>query len=88
MVLDMIPNKRGSMEAQLLALTARLHADGARVRLAFGGPPPLWLRDALEAVGARVHTVDFRRPVAAACQLQRAFDEARPDLVHFQFVRA
>ena len=88
LVLDMIPNKRGSLEAQLLALAARLHQHGARVRLAFGGPPPLWMRDALELAGARVHTVDFRRPVAATCQLQRAFDEARPDLVHFHFVRA
>jgi glycosyltransferase involved in cell wall biosynthesis len=87
-VLDLAPNKRGSLEAQLVALAERLRDDGVRVTCVLAGAPPSWLADALGRHGVALRILDFRRPGVAAWRFGRAVAAARPHLVHFHFVRA
>ncbi len=88
LVLDLDPKKRGSMEQQLLALAAQLRDDGALATFVFNRPPPAWLDDGLSDRGVDVRVLDFRRPARAAFQFLGWVSVARPELVHFHFVRA
>jgi glycosyltransferase involved in cell wall biosynthesis len=88
LVLDLAPNKRGSMETQLVTLAARLAQAGAQATFVFEAPAPAWMAAALAASGATTRLLDFRRPGPAALQLARWLEAARPALVHFHFVRA
>jgi glycosyltransferase involved in cell wall biosynthesis len=87
-VLDLVPHKRGSMEDQLVALAGRLATLGAHARFVFAAAPPAWLATALASSGAIVHTLEFRRAGAATLGFAALLRQARPDLVHFHFVRA
>jgi glycosyltransferase involved in cell wall biosynthesis len=87
-VLDLAPKKRGSMEAQLVTLAGRLAAAGARATFVFSKPTPAWMATALDAIGVATRVLDFRRAGAAAVQFTRWMESARPELVHFHFVRA
>ena len=63
LVLDLAPKKRGSMEAQLVSLGARLSAAGARPTFVFSRRAPEWLEAAFAAAGVRraPSTSDGRR---------------------------
>jgi glycosyltransferase involved in cell wall biosynthesis len=56
-LMDVTPNKRGSFESYTVRLAERLAEEGWRSVQAFWGPPPGWLRDALEQAGAVVHVI-------------------------------
>jgi glycosyltransferase involved in cell wall biosynthesis len=88
LVLHLSPRKRGSLEEQVLALAKRLGAGGARLTCVFARRPAPWLAAALAAAEVEVRWLDFARPWSAARQLWRWLREARPQLVHFHFVRA
>ena len=87
LVLDLVPNKRGSLERQLLALAGRL-TSGARLTYVFAAPPPDWLGAALAVHGVDVRVLEFAPPAQAALTFWRWARAARPTLVHFHFVRA
>lgn len=86
-VLDLVP-KHGSIEDALVALAGRLGAIGVELTLLLSAAPPPWLAAALEQRGARVEALDFRRGGAAAMRFAARVRAARPDVVHFHFVRA
>jgi glycosyltransferase involved in cell wall biosynthesis len=87
-VLDLEAKKRGSLEEQVLALAASLCSVGCRTVVFFSTDGPAWLRYSFESVGAEVRSLNFRRPFVAAIQFGAWVQAARPDLVHFHFVRA
>jgi glycosyltransferase involved in cell wall biosynthesis len=87
-VLHLSPKKRGSMEDQLRALAQRLHAEKVALTCVFAEPPSRWLSAQLQRFGAQIRELDFTRPTQSALQLYRWLREARPELVHFHFVRA
>lgn len=87
MVLDLAPTKRGSMEEQLLALGARLRADGVPVTFVFAAAPAPWLAERLRGHGVATRTLEFRTAIAPL-RFSRWMSAARPLLVHFHFVRA
>jgi glycosyltransferase involved in cell wall biosynthesis len=88
LVLDLAPKKRGSMETQLVTLAGRLADAGARATFVFSKPAPPWMATALGALGVDTRVLDFRRPSVAAVHFARWMETARPELVHFHFVRA
>ena len=88
LVLDLAPKKRGSMETELVTLAARLALARARATFVFSEAPPAWMQAALRACGTRTEVLDFRHPASAALTFSRMMEMARPDLVHFHFVRA
>jgi glycosyltransferase involved in cell wall biosynthesis len=87
-VLHLTPKKRGSLEEELLALAERLRALGVAFGVAFAALPPPWYQSALVTRGARVRTLDFAAPVAAAMRLGGWLRAERQAIVHFHFVRA
>ena len=88
LVLDLAPKKRGSMETELVTLAARLALAGARATFVFSKPAPSWMATALAACGITTRVLDFRHTAAAAIAFSRMMESARPQLVHFHFVRA
>src|SRR5204862_390849 len=77
--------KRGSFEDQLLAVAARLRAEGMKLHIVLAEAPAA-LRDALGQCGATVHTLGFDRAMAPLT-LAGWLREWPADLVHFHFVR-
>jgi len=88
LVLHLAPKKRGSMEQQLVALCERLGARGMPVTLVFSATPPPWLMQALTERRVSVRTLSFAPAHRAALELYAQLRPARPQLVHFHFVRA
>lgn len=89
LVLDLEAKKRGSIEAQLLALGRRLSDAGVAATVVLANAPPPWMRDEFAAVGVELRWLDFRRRgPGTAWRLWRWLRAARPSLVHFHFVRA
>jgi glycosyltransferase involved in cell wall biosynthesis len=88
LVLDLAPKKRGSMETELVTLAARLALAGARATFVFSREAPAWMQSALAGCGTETRVLDFRHPASAALAFSRMVESARPDLVHFHFVRA
>jgi glycosyltransferase involved in cell wall biosynthesis len=77
--------KRGSFEDQLLAVAARLRAEGTNFHVVLAEAPASF-RDALTREGARVHTLDFLKAMAP-WTLAGWLREWPAELVHFHFVR-
>ncbi len=88
LVLHLDPKKRGSLEQQLIALAGKLAEEGVRLTCVFARPAPPWLRHALDERRAEARVLAFERPAAAALKLAAWLQAARPQLVHFHFVRA
>lgn len=86
-VADIDPRKRGSFEQQQVALVQALSARGTAVTCVYARQPGAYPGDALRGAGAEVRALDFRAP-GAARELWSWVREARPSLVHFNFVRA
>lgn len=86
-VADIEPRKRGSFEQQQIALAEALGARGIAVTCVYARHPAAYPEDALRGAGAKVRALDFRAP-GAARELWSWMREARPSLVHFNFVRA
>src|SRR5262245_25075582 len=87
-VLDLEPNKRGSLEQGLVALAGRLRQMRVDATFVFATPPVDWLQAALDERSTAIRVLDFRRPARATVQLARWLTSSRPDLVHFHFIRA
>jgi glycosyltransferase involved in cell wall biosynthesis len=88
LVLHLSPRKRGSMEEQLLAVAQRLHASGVSLTCVFASAPAPWLTAELTANGVDIRTLDFSHPFDSARRLYGWLSDAKPQLVHFHFVRA
>lgn len=88
LVLHLRPKKRGSMEEQLLALAERVGRDGVPLTFVFSEAPSPWMQHELDARRVSVRTLPFDRPMAAAMELLQQLRCARPELVHFHFLRA
>ncbi len=98
-LMDVTPAKRGSFENYAVELAARLERAGWESVLAFWGPPPAWLREALEAHGAEVRILtdepefggrrdwpeSFGRDRRLAQVAWRYARQAPPDVVHLHF---
>ncbi|HWE31107.1 MAG TPA: glycosyltransferase family 4 protein [Polyangia bacterium] len=87
-VMDLVPNKRGSLEQGVLALAARLQTVHANSTFVFATPPAEWLSSALDERGVTTRILDFRRPAVATIEFAKWLRAAPPTLVHFHFVRA
>jgi glycosyltransferase involved in cell wall biosynthesis len=88
LVLDLHSNKKGSLEAQLLALADRLRVAPVRATFVFDIEVPAWLDAALAERGVETRTLQFRRPLRSAAQFAAWMMADPPALVHFHFVRA
>lgn len=81
-VIDMVPNKRGPVELQLIATARAVTEAGMSFQAAFAGPVPDWFAAELEAAGGTASSIDRARwtaEIVERCRRERAA------LVHFHF---
>jgi glycosyltransferase involved in cell wall biosynthesis len=88
LVLHLRPKKRGSMEQQLIALGERLGARGVPVTMVFSEAPRPWMQQAFAERRISWRTLNFAPTHRAALELLAMLRLARPQLVHFHFLRA
>lgn len=81
-VVDMVPNKRGPVELQLLEAARQATARGSRFVLRFTGAAPDWYAQAVRAAGADLGTIDRSRGIEAVIEVCR---QERPQVVNFHF---
>lgn len=81
-LVDMVPDKRGPVELQLLETARQAVSGGMEFAAYFRRPVPGWFAQEMTAAGARVEALDpsrWTRDVLAACERER------PDIAHFHF---
>ena len=81
-VVDMVPNKRGPVELQLLEAARQATARGSRFVARFTGPAPDWYAEAMRTAGADLGTIDRAGGMAAVVELCR---RECPQVVNFHF---
>jgi glycosyltransferase involved in cell wall biosynthesis len=81
-IVDMVPNKRGPVELQLLEIARQASERGMQYGAYFSGPIPAWYSADMVQAGARLGVFDrsaWTAEVLALCERER------PDLAHFHF---
>ena len=81
-IVDMVPNKQGPVELQLIAVAREARAHDLELTAMFRGEIPDWFRQRMEEHGAHVESFPDARwtpNILAAC------DRLKPDLAHFHF---
>jgi glycosyltransferase involved in cell wall biosynthesis len=81
-IVDMVPNKRGPVELQLLEIARQASARRMPFGAYFSGPIPAWYSVEMDEVGGRLGVFDrsaWTAEVLALCEREG------PDLVHFHF---